>query len=131
ASRLGGGAQYADGIAWVELAPLANPELVPQHVADALDVRRDGIRAAADALLEALRDWKALLVLDNGEHRVEACARLAETLLRGCPRLRILATSREALGIGGERAWLVPALALPAGEAGKPGTRAVAAGGRA
>src|SRR5439155_5349472 len=98
ASRLGGGAQYPDGIAWVELAPLANPELVPQHVADALGVRRDGIRVAADALLEALRDWKALLVLDNCEHLVEACARLAEALLRGCPRLRILATSREALG---------------------------------
>src|SRR6266566_815741 len=111
ASRLGGGAQYPDGIAWVELAPLANPGLVPQHVADALGVRRDGIRAAADALLEALRDWKALLVLDNCEHLVEACARLTEALLRGCPRLRILATSREALGIGGEQAWLVPALA--------------------
>src|SRR6266566_2652443 len=111
ASRLGAGGQYPDGIAWVELAPLANPELVPQHVADALGVRRDGIRAAADALLEALRDWKALLVLDNCEHLVEACARLTEALLRGCPRLRILATSREALGIGGEQAWLVPALA--------------------
>ena len=131
ASRLGAGGQYPDGIAWVELAPLANPELVPQHVADALGVRRDGIRAAADALLEALRDWKALLVLDNCEHLVEACARLAEALLRGCPRLRILATSREALGIGGERAWLVPALALPAVEAGKPVTRAVAAASEA
>src|SRR5207245_11476822 len=129
ASRVG--AQYADGVAWVELAPLSNPELGPHHVADALGVRRDGIRAAGDALLEALRDWKALLVLDNCEHLVEACARLAETLLRGCPRLRILATSREALGIGGERAWLVPALALPAVEAGKPVTRAGAAASEA
>src|SRR5207249_2270489 len=125
ASRLGAGGRYPDGIAWVELAPLANPELVPHHVADALGVRRDGIRAAGDALLEALRDWEALLVLDNCEHLVDACARLAEALLRGCPRLRILATSREALGIGGERAWLVPALTLP--EDGKPVTRAVAA----
>jgi len=123
ASRVG--AQYADGVAWVELAPLSNPELVPHHVADALGVRRDGIRSAGDALLEALREWDALLVLDNCEHLVEACARLAEALLRGCPRLRILATSREALGIGGERAWLVPALTLP--DAGKPVTRAVAA----
>src|ERR1051325_6642680 len=131
AGRLGAARQYADGIAWVELAPLANPELVPQHVADALGVRRDGIRAAGDALLEALRDWDALLVLDNCEHLVEACARLAEALLRGCPRLCILATSREALGIGGERAWLVPALALPAVEAGKPVTRAVAAASEA
>src|SRR5947208_2831528 len=127
ASRLGAGGRYPDGIAWVELAPLANPELVPHHVADTLGVRRDGIRAAGDALLEALRDWEALLVLDNCEHLVEACARLAEALLRGCPRLRVMATSREALGISGERAWLVPALALPAVEAGKPVTRAVAA----
>src|SRR5207237_350113 len=103
----------------------ANPELVPHHVADALGVRRDGIRSAGDALLEALRDWEALLVLDNCEHLVDACARLAEALLRGCARLRIMTTSREALGIGGERAWLVPALTLP--EAGKPVTRAVAA----
>src|SRR5881296_2493179 len=131
ASRLGAGGRYPDGIAWVELAPLANPELVPHHVADALGVRRDGIRAAGDALLEALRDWKALLVLDNCEHLVEACARLAETLLRGCPRLSIMATSREPLGIGGERAWLVPALALPAVEAGKPVTRATAAASEA
>jgi len=123
ASRVG--AQYPDGVAWVELAPLSNPELVPHHVADALGVRRDGIRSAGEALLEALRNWEALLVLDNCEHLVDACARLAEALLRGCPRLRIMTTSREALGIGGERAWLVPALTLP--EAGKPVTRAVAA----
>src|SRR3989475_2762981 len=123
ASRVG--AQYADGVAWVELAPLSNPELVPHHVADALGVRRDGIRSAGDALLEALREWDALLVLDNCEHLVEACARLAEALLRGCPRLRILATSREALGIGGERARLVPARPPP--EAGRPVTPAVAA----
>src|SRR5881396_710147 len=116
ASRLA--ARYPEGVAWVELAPLANPELVPHHVGDARGVRRDGIRAAGDALLEALRDWEALLVLDNCEHLVEACARLVESLLRGCPRLRIMATSREALGIGGERAWPVPALTLP--EAGKP-----------
>src|SRR5256884_8201730 len=125
AGRVGASGRYADGVGWVELASLANPELVPHQVADALGVRRDGIRAAGDALLEALRDWEALLVLDNCEHLVEACARLAEALLRGCPRLRIMTTSREALGIGGERAWLVPALTLP--EGGKPVTRTVAA----
>jgi len=127
ASRVG--ARYPDGVAWVELAPLSNPELVPHHVADALGVRRDGIRSAGEALLEALRDWDALLVLDNCEHLVEACARLADSLLKSCPRLRIMATSREALGIGGERAWLVPALTLP--EAGRPVTRAVAAASEA
>ena len=118
------GANYPDGVAWVELAPLSNPELVPQHVADALGVRRDGIRSAGDALLEALHDWDALLVLDNCEHLVAACASLGAALLRGCPRLRILATSREALGIEGERAWPVPPLALPALGADEPITRA-------
>src|SRR2546430_13958026 len=63
--------------------------------------------------------------MDTSEHLVEACARLAEALLRGCPRLRIMTTSREALGIGGERAWLVRALTLP--EGGKPVARTVAA----
>jgi non-specific serine/threonine protein kinase len=120
-------AQYPDGVVWVELAPLSNPELVPHQVADALGVRRDGIRSAADALLEALRDRDTLLVLDNCEHLVEACARLAEALLRGCPRLRILATSREALGIGGEHTWPVPPLVLPLSESGEPITRAMAA----
>src|SRR5256884_417843 len=123
ASRVG--AQYPDGVAWVELAPLSNPELVPHPVADALGVRRDGIRSAGEALLEALRNWEARLVLDNCEHLVEACARLADSLLKSCPRLRIMATSREALGIGGERAWLVPALTLPEGR--RPGPRARAA----
>src|SRR3989440_6275089 len=94
ASRVG--AHYSDGVAWVEVAPLSHPELVPHHVADTLGVRRDGIRSAADALLEALRDWEALLVLDNCEHLVDACARLAEALLRGCPRLRIMTTSNAS-----------------------------------
>ena len=125
------GAQYPDGVAWVELAPLANPELVPHHVADALGVRRDGIRAAGDALLEAVREWDALLVLDNCEHLVEACARLAEALLRGSPRLRIMTTSRAALGVGGERTWLVPALSLPRSDDGKLVTRAEAAASEA
>ena len=118
------GARYRDGVAWVELAPLSNPDLVPHHVADALAVRRDGIRSAEDALLEALGDQETLLVLDNCEHLVEACARLAQLLLRGCPKLRVLATSREALGIEGERNWPVPPLALP--EDGNAVTRATA-----
>ncbi|MGH7529352.1 MAG: protein kinase domain-containing protein [Gemmatimonadales bacterium] len=121
-------ARYPDGVAWVELAPLSNPDLVAHHVADALGVRRDGIQSAEDALLEALSGRAALLVLDNCEHLVDACARLAEALLRGCPRLRILATSREALGIGGERPWLVPALTLPEDQSA---TRAAAAASEA
>jgi non-specific serine/threonine protein kinase len=66
-----------------------------------------------DTVADYLRARRVLLVLDNAEHLVEACAQLAETLLRSCPDLQILATSREALGIGGETAWRVPSLALP------------------
>lgn len=105
-------ASFADGATWVELAPLTEGELVPTHVLDALGLEH-GSRPALDALRDALRDRELLLVLDNCEHLVDACAMLAEQLLRDCPRLRILATSREALGVGGERAWLVPGLALP------------------
>ena len=105
--------RFADGTAWIELAPLADSGLLPTYILDALGVEH-GARIPMTALLETLRDREMLLVLDNCEHIVEACALLVDALLRGCPRLRILATSREALGVSGERAWLVPGLALPA-----------------
>jgi predicted ATPase/DNA-binding SARP family transcriptional activator len=99
-------------VAWVELAPLSSPELVPRQIGAALGIQ-EGARSTLDAVVELLRDRPLLLALDNCEHLVEECARLAELLLRSCPGVRILATSREALGIAGERAWLVPALSLP------------------
>jgi predicted ATPase len=105
--------RFADGTAWIGLAPLADSGLLPTYILDALGVEH-GARIPMTALLETLRDREMLLVLDNCEHIVEACALLVDALLRGCPRLRILATSREALGVSGERAWLVPGLALPA-----------------
>ncbi|HET9455155.1 MAG TPA: BTAD domain-containing putative transcriptional regulator [Gemmatimonadaceae bacterium] len=108
-------ATLAHGAAWVELAPLSDPELLPAHVLDALGIEH-GARPALDSVIDALREREMLLVLDNCEHLIEACAMIAERLLRDCPRLRILATSREALGIGGERAWLVPGLAVPAAD---------------
>jgi predicted ATPase/DNA-binding SARP family transcriptional activator len=101
------------GVLWVELAPLQDPELIPQQIAGALGVREEGGRPLAQTVLEALRERRLLLVLDNCEHLVEACSLLADALLRGCPALQILATSREALGVGGEKAWLVPPLSLP------------------
>ena len=99
-------------VAWVELAPLSAAELVPRQIAAALGIQ-EGSRPAVDALRELLRERRLLLVLDNCEHLVDACARLVELLLRGAPGLRVLATSREALGVAGERAWLVPPLSLP------------------
>lgn len=103
-------------VCWVELAGLSDPALVPQHVAEQLGIQQEGMHSAAQTLVEHLRDQSVLLLLDNCEHLVDACARLVETLLRGCPRLQILATSREALAIDGERAWLVPPLSLPAAD---------------
>ena len=97
----------------VELAPLADPALVPQVVASTLGVREQPGRSLTEALSYYLRTRKVLLVLDNCEHLIDACAELAEALLHSCPELRILATSREALGITGEVAWPVPSLSLP------------------
>jgi predicted ATPase/DNA-binding CsgD family transcriptional regulator len=105
--------EYADGVWLVEFAPLADGVLVPQAVASVLDVQEQAGSPLIDALSDHLLHRHTLLVLDNCEHLVVACARLVETLLQACPRLRILATSRENLGIPGETVWNVPPLSLP------------------
>jgi non-specific serine/threonine protein kinase len=106
----------------VQLAALTDPALVPQAVAWALGVREAGAQPLLERLIAALRPRRALLVLDNCEHLVAACAHLAEALLHACPELRCLATSREALAVAGERVWPVPPLSLPpAGSAGAEG----------
>jgi predicted ATPase len=97
----------------VQFAPLVDPSLVPQAVASVLGVREQPGRSLTETLSHYLRNRELLLVLDNCEHLIEACADLAETLLRSCPELRVLATSREALSIVGEVAWPVPSLSLP------------------
>ncbi len=104
---------FADGAWFVELAPLSDPALVLQAVASALGVREDQGRPLMTALLDHARTKQLLLVLDNCEHLIEACAQLADTLLRASPSLRILATSREALNIVGETIWPIPSLSLP------------------
>ncbi len=99
--------------AWVELAPLRDPNLVGTAVLAALGAREDSDVPVAQRIASLVRDGAFLLVLDNCEHLVEASATLSDALLRLCPSLRILATSREALGVAGETAWLVPPLSLP------------------
>jgi predicted ATPase/DNA-binding CsgD family transcriptional regulator len=107
-------AQDFEGGAWlVELASLSDPDLVPQAVASVLGVRGLPGGTLLDSLCLHLGPWEVLLVLDNCEHLVDACASLAEALLRSCPRLRILATSRETLGVPGETLFGVPPLSLP------------------
>jgi predicted ATPase/DNA-binding CsgD family transcriptional regulator len=105
--------RFEDGVWMVELGSLAEPSLVPQAVASTLGVRERPGSLLAVALSDYLRTRKLLLVLDNCEHLIDACAELAEGWLHSCPRLRVLATSREALGITGEIAWPVPSLSLP------------------
>jgi predicted ATPase len=104
---------FEERVWFVELAPLADRSLVPQAVASTLGVREQPGRSPTETLSDYLGSKKVLLILDNCEHLIEACAELAETLLRSCPELRILATSREALGIAGEISWSVPSLTLP------------------
>src|SRR5215204_1497259 len=105
--------EFEEGVWMVELAPLADPSLVAQAVGSTLGVREQPGRSLTEMLSGYLGSKKVLLVLDNCEHLIEACAELAEALLRFCPGLRVLATSREALGITGEVAWPVPSLSLP------------------
>jgi non-specific serine/threonine protein kinase len=95
---------------WVELASLADPARVPEAVAVVLNLDdRHGL-PVTESLVRSLRDRTLLLVLDNCEHLIHACAETVRVLIESCPRLRILATSREPLGLPGEVVWLVPPL---------------------
>jgi predicted ATPase len=104
---------YSNGVWLVELAPLSKAEVVPEAVAEALKVPERPPEPLAETLAEVLRDRELLLVLDNCEHLLEATAQLVDALLDACPHLRVLATSREPLGIGGETLWQVRSLSLP------------------
>lgn len=105
--------QFRDGVWLVEFATISDSALVPETIADALGVRQEPERSLATTLTNFLRKKQLLLILDNCEHVVAACARLVEALLRLCPQLRVLASSREPLGIAGETPWPLPPLGLP------------------
>ena len=102
-----------DGVWLVELAALADPALVPQAVADVLGIKEGAGQPIQRTLVEALKAKRLLLILDNCEHLVVACASLAADLLRACPDLHILASSREPLNVSGEQTYRVPSLSLP------------------
>jgi predicted ATPase/DNA-binding CsgD family transcriptional regulator len=104
---------FEDGAWWVELAPLSDPELVAQAVVSALGIPEIPGRTSTDAIADDLSDLEILLVLDNCEHLVGACAELTGALLHACPGLAILATSREPLGVEGEMRWPVSPLPSP------------------
>jgi predicted ATPase/DNA-binding NarL/FixJ family response regulator len=110
ADCLGG---YPDGVCWVELAPLAEPELLGDALAEALEIRPLPGLTALQASCAHLAVRRAVVVLDNCEHLLEAAAQAADALLQACPRLTVLATSRAPLGLSGETDWRVPSLSLP------------------
>jgi non-specific serine/threonine protein kinase len=105
---------FDSDVCFVDLAPIAEPGRVALSVATAFDVREEPDKTIEETLLRHFADRRALLVLDNCEHLLDACVALAEPLLRAAPRLHILVTSREGLGIAGERMFAVQSLAMPA-----------------
>jgi predicted ATPase/DNA-binding CsgD family transcriptional regulator len=104
---------FSDGVWLVQLAPLADPALVQRSVAAVVGVRDTAGQSIVSALAARLRGKRVLLVLDNCEHLLDACAQLMDALLRACSDVTVLATSREALGLTGEVAWRVPSLPVP------------------
>ncbi|MGI8331456.1 ATP-binding protein [Actinomadura scrupuli] len=115
ASRVAVGLRRAfpDGVWLVELADLDRPELLIPTVIEALEIRDHSTRRPMTVLIENLQDKQALIVLDNCEHLLQECAVMAERLLRAAPELRILATSRQVLGVASEQTLAVPTLPLP------------------
>ncbi len=104
---------YPDGVWLVDLAPILDPLLVPRTTAITIGLRDEPERPVIDMLCDYLRPKKILLVLDNCEHLVDSCAHMAAKMLQAAPNVRILATSRETLGIAGEVTYGVPSLGLP------------------
>jgi predicted ATPase/DNA-binding XRE family transcriptional regulator len=105
--------KFTNGVWMAELASQASPELVPQTVAAAFSLSHHSQASPMELLVNYLRPRSLLLILDNCEHLSEACAHLAETLLKACPNLKILATSREPLNVMGEAVYHVPSLGIP------------------
>lgn len=105
--------EFEDGVWFVDLAAITDPTLVPHTTAGALSVQEESHRSVLETLIDHLRGRNLLLILDNCEHLLAACTDLAQALLKSCPNLAIMATSREPLGVGGETSWRVPSLSVP------------------
>jgi predicted ATPase len=105
--------RFPDGVWLVELAALSDPSLVPETVVTAMGLINTAGLPPVELLIRVLAPKQALLLLDNCEHLLAACASLTVALLKGCPRLQILATGREGLRLAGETNWPVPSLSVP------------------
>lgn len=104
---------FKDGVSWVSLVGLSDENLIPQEIAGSLGLRQDSNEPLIQTLKSYLKSKDLLLVIDNCEHLINACAQYVEQLLAACLKLKILATSIEALGIFNETIWRVPSLSLP------------------
>ena len=111
---------FADGVCWIELADITNASSVAASVAALLGLAQQGSVDSVAAIAEYLSHRHLLIVLDNCEHVIDACAMLANAILRAAPGTRVLATSREPLGIAGEVIWTLPLLRLPEASPGNP-----------
>ena len=105
-------AEFDDGVWYVDLAPIADPDLVPVAMTGALGLADQSSRSTTDTLIRFVGDRRMLVLLDNCEHLLDAVAALSTALLSVCPRLTLLATSREPIGVAGEVTWRVPSMSL-------------------
>jgi predicted ATPase/class 3 adenylate cyclase len=108
--------RFSDGVWWVDLAPIMNPELTVRTIADTFDIRPIEGHPLLQTMVDVLRPKEALLILDNSEHLLQEAGRIAASLAFHAPRLHILSTSREPLGIMGETVWSIPPLTFPNGK---------------
>jgi class 3 adenylate cyclase len=104
--------EFADGVWYVDLAPITDPEVVPVTAARALGLPDQPGRQTMDVVLRFMRDRRMLILLDNCEHLLDSSSELVIALLGACPALTVLATSREPIGVTGEVSWRVPSLSL-------------------
>src|SRR6266566_6851085 len=111
--------EFPDGVWFIELADLRQPDLVVSRVASVIGVDEERGRPLLDTLADALRPRRLLLALDNCEHLIDSCARLCQRLLASSQGLRVLATSREPLRVAAETVWQVPPLSLPRADNGE------------
>ncbi|MGW8145187.1 MAG: tetratricopeptide repeat protein, partial [Anaerolineales bacterium] len=105
--------RFDHGVWFIELAPLTDPDLIAQTILSAIGIQEHQVRIPLEILKGYLHDKKSLIVLDNCEHLIEGCAMVVNTLVNVAPDLKILASSREALGVKGEKIYTVPSLSLP------------------
>jgi predicted ATPase len=104
---------YKDGVWFIDLAPITDPNLVAKEIIQVLKIQEESDKAIVDTLVENIKNRSLMILLDNCEHLIQACAEIADKLLRSVRNLRILSTSREALNISGEVVWRIPSLSCP------------------